>query len=276
MIVKKIVIDGVTYYKEVEGHEKLIDLAKEELFSCENINGESEEKEQKRIEDMNEDELEEYLDELDDKLDECEEKIDTLEDELEDLKDELEDLEDDDSNDGSNEKRISFLKNEINNKKCEIHNEKEFLRFFKKEYENGKAYKKNFKNNSVHIDVNLDNDPNSRKIYAMLPFLGKERIAYIAKEKINGNTKFKNVKLVALLPFMNKEDINEIFENALKDESYKDEIISFAPFVSKEALDKLCDEYCAGNYQYIDINRFYPFMSSSSISKLFDYFVTKD
>lgn len=110
----------------------------------------------------------------------------------------------------------------------------------------------------------------------MLPFLGKEKVTYIAKEKINGNSKFEKVKLAALLPFMSRDDIDEIFENVLKEEKYKDEVITFAPFVSKEALDKLCDEYCEGKYQYIDINKFYPFMSSSSISKLFDYFITKD
>ena len=137
---------------------------------------------------------------------------------------------------------------------------------------------KNSRSKDIHIDFDFDllNDSNTRKIYAMLPFLGKEKVTYIAKEKINGNPKFEKVKLAALLPFMNKDDIDEIFEIILKDEKYKDEIITFAPFVSKEALDKLCDEYCEGKYQYIDINRFYPFMSSSSISKLFDYFITKD
>lgn len=210
-----------------------------------------------------EDDEEEYDDYLEDLEEEKEDEIEDLEDEIETLEDKLDDLKDEyEDNDGDG----NYLA-----KKIEYESKIEKLKA-------KKMILKNTKNKDIHLDFNpyFDIDPDARKIYEMLPFLGSEKIKYIAEEKIKGNDKFKKVKFATLLPFMKREDVNEIFKMALNDEKYVDELIAFAPFVSREVLDELCDDYCSNKYQYVDINKFYPFMSSRSISKLFDYFLTKE
>ncbi len=200
--------------------------------------------------------LEDLEEEKEDEIEELEVEIEELEDELDDLKDEYEDNEDDGS----------YLA-----KKIEYESKIEKLKA-------KKMILKNTINKDIHLDFNpyFDIDPDARKIYEMLPFLGSEKIKYIATEKLKGNDKFKKVKFVTLLPFMKREDVDEIFKMALNDEKYVDELIAFAPFVSREVLDELCDDYCSNKYQYVDINKFYPFMSSRFIFKLFDYFLTKE
>lgn len=210
-----------------------------------------------------EDDEEEYDDYLEDLEEEKEEKIIEIEDEIYSLEDKLDNLKDayeDNEEDGRYVTKKLEYESKIEKLKAKM------------------MILKNTKNKDIHLDFNpfFDIDLDDKKIYGLLPFLGSEKVKYIAEEKLKGNDKFKKVKFVSLLPFMKTKDVDEIFKMALNDEKYVEELITFAPFVSKEVLDKLCDDYCSSKYQYVDINKFYPFMSSSAISKLFDYFLTKE
>lgn len=249
MILVKVVQDGKETYQKIDLSDAIKFDKDSLIFTTED----------------DEDEFDDYLEELEDKK---EDELDELEDKIDDLKDKLDDLEDeiDDSKDTGY----------FDSKKDEFDARKESIKSRIEALKKQKEILKNSIDNDIHIDIDLGfNDLNARQIYRMLPFLGKEKVRVIAKEKIKGNPKFKNVNLIALLPFMEKAARDEIFMEILKDETYKDDIYGFGPFVSKEALDYLCDEYCKGELDYIDINKFYPFMSSDSLSKLFEYFINK-
>ncbi len=125
----------------------------------------------------------------------------------------------------------------------------------------------------INIDFDIPHDRKGMDIYMLLPFLDEEKVDEIVKDKLNGNEKYKDLRLALLLPFMSNDAIDELFMNCLKDETKKDELIQFAPFVSERVLDYLCDEYCKGNFEFLNINGFYPFMSDESINKLFEYFL---
>lgn len=248
MILRKVIKDGNEFYEKIS-FEEATKLNKTELvFTSED----------------DEDDYDDYMDEKEEEreeeIEEYNDKIDDLEDDLSDLEDEIDDLDMDDNYESR--KRI------LEEKKAKILDK---ISNLKKE----KHIYINTKDNDVDVNFEFIFKGNEKNFYSLLPFLGKEKVEEIAKEKVKGNPKYKNIKLVCLLPFMSKEVVDHIFMEYLKDETKKDELIKFAPFVSKSSLDYLCDEYCKGNFQYIDINRFYPFMSKESISKIFDYFLTK-
>ncbi len=207
-----------------------------------------------------EDEYDDFLEEKEDKIDGLDDKLDDLNDQLDNIEDELDDL----NEKGGNEEQKESLKA----KRAELLN---LISSLKKEM---KAFA-NAKDKDVNIAFDFKFKGDDKNIFFLLPFLGKEKVQVIAKEKLAGNPKYEKIDLSYLLPFMSKEANDEIFMSCLKDKTYAKELFKFAPFVSKSSLDYLCDEYCKGNLDYIDINKFYPFMSKESINKIFDYYLSK-
>ena len=247
MILRKIKTDDKETWEEISFKEAIKLNRNELIFTSEHDKEKYDDFMEKQ-----EDEQEEQMDKFEDGIDELEDAIDELDDKME----ELDDLGFKGGKEIFKAKRAKLV---------------EALEKLKKE----RDVFVNSINKDVEVNFEFNFSGDEQKLYSLLPFLGKEKVEEIVKEKIASNPKYEKIEISYLFPFISMDTADKLFYEYLKDESKKDELPKFAPYISKTALDYLCNEFCEGHLDYVDINRFYMYMSKDSINKIFDYYLSK-
>lgn len=123
---------------------------------------------------------------------------------------------------------------------------------------------------------NEDDDPRTRKIMRILPFMDEADIHEIVEKLLSGDPSYANLKLPAIMPFLTQKDCDAVFKKKLESNELGHSIVAMAPFVSQDALSSLVDQYIIGAYPDLDIDSLYPFLDSKDIKRAFHYWLNKN
>lgn len=124
----------------------------------------------------------------------------------------------------------------------------------------------NFNKAFSYKNMNKDN----KKYIGLLPFMSKDDIEECFDEALKNDDN----SIIGFLPFLQTDKVDELFEKIVnKEVSVK--LSSVLPFVSSNKLSWFVSEYVSGRYQDVNINNLYPFLKSEDIKKLYFYMINK-
>lgn len=124
----------------------------------------------------------------------------------------------------------------------------------------------NFNKTFSYKNINKD----KKKYIGLLPFMSKDDIEECFDEALKNDDN----SIIGFLPFLKTKKVDELFDKIInKEASVK--LTSVLPFVSSDKLSWFVSEYVLGRYQDVNINCLYPFLKSEDIKKLYFYMINK-